>query len=541
MSKLTQRIKRKTFQWTLAPEEIVKQTEIRGNIFSYTEQGSGSSQSNAWDNFCKKYTEFAKEVGISQKDSKSSNNSNNGQKIRKAMMKWKYQYNSKTVVAATKEYEAFSVNARTGKHQAAYRKLRNLFTRTDNNSNDTNNLSYRSKISKLVRGGVPPLMRGKIWEYCSGADLKRNASYAIDTSGKNNNDIHNASKPSCKIEAYHDILNGLKLGTINVAPQHLIDIDKDLNRTVIVLDNERAFPEELQNSLERILIAYCFRNPELGYCQGMSTLGALLLLHMDEEKSFWVLSCIVEDMLPRFYATNMIGIKTEAATFEFLVQTYLGKVYNCVGSFQTLKPFAIKWFLCLFVNSLPLSTVLRVWDVFFHEGVKVLHRVGLSALYLQQDVILKASKGKEMGPIFDGLDNATKNCTDANILFDTMYGNLFYGKNFSSKLLLKIRRHVISNDDFFFIAENSFYLKNEIERMELETLKTVTPPTRSGTSSCIPNDSSASIKIIDSSSSNNEDGKGKGNTNDINDNTKRSTMSRNPIKNQNSWARKEKH
>ena len=33
--------------------------------------------------------------------------------------------------------------------------------------------------------------------------------------------------------------------------------------------------------------------------------------------------------------------------------------------------------------------------------------------------------------IFDGLDNATKECKDPDKLFDAMYGTLFYGKNFS--------------------------------------------------------------------------------------------------------------
>ena len=48
---------------------------------------------------------------------------------------------------------------------------------------------------------------------------------------------------------------------------------------------------------------------------------------MAEEETFWVLTSIVEDMLPRFYATDMGGVKAEASTFEFLVSTYLPKIH----------------------------------------------------------------------------------------------------------------------------------------------------------------------------------------------------------------------
>ena len=61
-----------------------------------------------------------------------------------------------------------------------------------------------------------------------------------------------------------------------------------------------------------------------------------------------------------------------------------------------------------------------------------------------------------------------------------MYGSFFVGKNFSSKLLLKIRRYVISNDFESFIADGSIYKKDNSKRLELETLQNVTPSAGSG-------------------------------------------------------------
>ena len=36
-------------------------------------------------------------------------------------------------------------------------------------------------------------------------------------------------------------------------------------------------------------------NTEVGYCQGMSQIAALLLMYMDEEEAFWGLSQLLTD------------------------------------------------------------------------------------------------------------------------------------------------------------------------------------------------------------------------------------------------------
>lgn len=46
---------------------------------------------------------------------------------------------------------------------------------------------------------------------------------------------------------------------------------------------------------------------------------------------------------------------------------------------QQIDPvlYMTEWFMCIYARTLPWCTVLRVWDMFFCEGVKVLYRVGL--------------------------------------------------------------------------------------------------------------------------------------------------------------------
>lgn len=45
-----------------------------------------------------------------------------------------------------------------------------------------------------------------------------------------------------------------------------------------------------QKHLFHVLAAYSMYNTEVGYCQGMSQIAALLLMYMDEEEAFWGLS-----------------------------------------------------------------------------------------------------------------------------------------------------------------------------------------------------------------------------------------------------------
>ena len=40
-------------------------------------------------------------------------------------------------------------------------------------------------------------------------------------------------------------------------------------------------------------VAYSLYNSELGYCQGMSQIAALLLMFMDEEEAFWALAVLM--------------------------------------------------------------------------------------------------------------------------------------------------------------------------------------------------------------------------------------------------------
>jgi TBC1 domain family member 10 len=76
---------------------------------------------------------------------------------------------------------------------------------------------------------------------------------------------------------------------------------------------------------------------------------------------------------------------------------------------------AERWFLSLFTSTyLPLPTVLRIWDVFFAQGVRILFGVGLALFLRAEDMLFRAKSSSEAREILHGTERTS---IDADILF----------------------------------------------------------------------------------------------------------------------------
>ena len=114
----------------------------------------------------------------------------------------------------------------------------------------------------------------------------------------------------------------------NPEPHPQAEIEKDLHRT---FPNHRAFDEggEGRNKLRDILTAYALRNPNVGYCQSLNYVAAMLLiaLKLDAEASFWMLAALCEDLFPDFYSHKMTGIRIEQQVFSSFVKEISPQVH----------------------------------------------------------------------------------------------------------------------------------------------------------------------------------------------------------------------
>ncbi len=54
--------------------------------------------------------------------------------------------------------------------------------------------------------------------------------------------------------------------------------------------------------------------------QGMNFIAGALLLFMDEEVVFWALATIVEDLLPGYFAQDLVAAQVDQLVFKHMVR-----------------------------------------------------------------------------------------------------------------------------------------------------------------------------------------------------------------------------
>ncbi|XP_070327466.1 growth hormone-regulated TBC protein 1 isoform X6 [Odocoileus virginianus] len=222
-------------------------------------------------------------------------------------------------------------------------------------------------VKRYIRKGVPLEHRARVWMGVSGAQaqMDRNPGY------------------------YQRLLQGERSASLEEA------IRTDMSRTFP--DNVRFRKDAepcLQGPLYNVLLAYGCHNHGVGYCQGMNFIaGYLILVTKSEEEAFWLLDALVGRILPAdYYSPSMLGLKTDQEVLGELVRLKLPAVAALMDGHGVLWTLvASRWFICLFVDVLPVETVLRVWDCLFSEGSKILFRVALTLLKHHQASILEAT------------------------------------------------------------------------------------------------------------------------------------------------------
>ncbi|KAL2757716.1 hypothetical protein ACRALDRAFT_1054897 [Sodiomyces alcalophilus JCM 7366] len=232
----------------------------------------------------------------------------------------------------------------------------------DNGRNVT--IIRQPTFHKLIRVGLPNRLRGEVWEMTSGSIHLRleNPTLYADTLAKF------AGKESLAID----------------------EIEKDLNRS---LPEYPGFQdEEGIGRLRRVLTAYSWINPDVGYCQAMNIVVAALLIYMSEAQAFFLLSSLCDRLVPGYYSTTMYGTLLDQKVFECLVERTMPILWeHLVKSDVQLSVVSLPWFLSLYINSMPLVFAFRVLDVFFVEGPKVLFQIGLAIMRINGEELLDAA------------------------------------------------------------------------------------------------------------------------------------------------------
>uniref|UniRef100_A0A8D8Q2N4 TBC1 domain family member 30 n=1 Tax=Cacopsylla melanoneura TaxID=428564 RepID=A0A8D8Q2N4_9HEMI len=189
-----------------------------------------------------------------------------------------------------------------------------------------------------------------------------------------------------------------------------VQIVKDLHRTGCSLFCG-ASGQQNQAVLKRVLLGYARWNKVVGYCQGFNMLAALILQVMDrnEVDSVKVMIYLIEGVLPESYFANSLrGLSVDMAVFRDLLRVKLPALSKHLEQLQndskdsgtSYEPpltnvFTMQWFLTLFSNCLPQTTVLRVWDLIFLEGNAILLQTALAIWNSLSDRIMMVESADE--------------------------------------------------------------------------------------------------------------------------------------------------
>jgi hypothetical protein len=339
----------------------------------------------------------------------------------------RYGFRKKSQHVTVAEYEAWSTSyseylARRRKKWEALMKESGLSA-----SQPVRFPSKSTKVKRFVRKGIPPDWRGAAWFWYAGGPsmIEKNPSL------------------------YDELVRKAADGGTNPTDEELIE--RDLNRTFP--DNIKFKPDPVREpngtsrnsqhsitepetpilqALRRVLQAFSIYNPRIGYCQSLNFLAGLLLLFMNEEKSFWLLNIITREYLPGTHEVNLEGANVDLGVLMTSIKESMPSIWAKIGGeldgsagdskvSMRLPPITLcctAWFMSCFIGTLPIESTLRVWDSFFYEGSKTLFRIALAIFKVGEAEIKAVSDPME---IFQVVQTIPRRLVDASALMEACF------------------------------------------------------------------------------------------------------------------------
>ncbi|XP_065599807.1 USP6 N-terminal-like protein [Cyrtonyx montezumae] len=222
------------------------------------------------------------------------------------------------------------------------------------------------KFHRRIYKGIPLQFRGQVW------------SLLLEV-------------PKMK-EEMKDLYSKLKCQARGSSPD-IRQIDLDVNRTYRdhIMFRDRYGVK--QQSLFHVLAAYSIYNTEVGYCQGMSQITALLLMYMNEEDAFWALVKLLsgpKHAMHGFFIPGFPKLLRFQEHHDKILNKFLSKLKQHMDSQEMSTSFyTTKWFFQCFLDRTPFTLSLRIWDIYILEGERVLTAMSYTILKIHRKHLMK--------------------------------------------------------------------------------------------------------------------------------------------------------
>jgi len=266
-------------------------------------------------------------------------------------------------------------------------KRRELKWLTMINDWDTVITKRSAKVKERCEKGIPQSVRSLAWQHLSGANTMHKAEP----------DLYE-SLIQCKEAKWSYVIRK--------------DIPRTFRHHCMFFEPDSQGQENLYN----VLLAYSIYDETVGYNQALAPVAAVLLMHMPPDETFWILVSICKNYLPGYYGERMEAMRLDGMIFAELLKIVHPDISKHMIN-NNIDPlmYIVEWMVCIFARCLPFQTVLRIWDIFFCEGVKVLFKVALSILKLLFPTE-KDMSDKDDFETTQLLNNLPKSCTLETVL-----------------------------------------------------------------------------------------------------------------------------
>ena len=111
---------------------------------------------------------------------------------------------------------------------------------------------------------------------------------------------------------------------------------------------------------------------------------------MCEEDAFWTLVALLKGAhhipMEGMYQEGLPLLQRYLYQFDGLVEHFLPRLCQHLRQ-ENIVPtmYCSQWFITVFSYTLPFGCLLRVWDIFIHEGMRVVFAIGLELLRCEEE------------------------------------------------------------------------------------------------------------------------------------------------------------
>ncbi|KAI0785655.1 rab-GTPase-TBC domain-containing protein, partial [Abortiporus biennis] len=212
-------------------------------------------------------------------------------------------------------------------------------------------------LAKAIEHGIPKNLRGMIWQLMS------------------------ASKDPELEQTYLQLLK-------ETSP-HEKAITRDLGRTfphhAFFNDGQGIGQENLFN----VLKAYSLYDPQVGYCQGLPFVAAVLLLNMPDEEAFCLLVRLMHSYDLRGHFLPEMP-KLQLRLFDRLIEEFLPVLHvHFIRQGIKSNMYCSQWFLTMFSYRFPIDIVFRIYDNCLASGIEAMFAFSTVLLSKNEETLLE--------------------------------------------------------------------------------------------------------------------------------------------------------